>query len=173
MNTRLATIALLSGTMALAGCAKKAPEELPPPPEQATTDDGTNVAPTGDAGPTLGTQAHFENAVNGQNVIYFDTDRFNIDSSDAAALQTQAQYLSQYGAISITIEGHTDERGTREYNLALGERRANSAKNYLIGLGVDAARIRTVSYGKERPVALASNAAAWAQNRRAVSVVIN
>ncbi len=173
MNIRLATIALLSGTVALAGCAKKAPEQLPPAPEQTTTDQGTTVAPVGDTGPTLGTQAHFEDAVNGQNVIYFDTDRFNIDSADAAALQTQAQYLSRYGAISITIEGHTDERGTREYNLALGERRANSAKNYLISLGVDANRIRTVSYGKERPVALASNAAAWSQNRRAVSVVIN
>ena len=171
-HTRFATIALLTGTMALAACAKQAPEELPPPPQQTTTET-TPETTTASTGPVLGTQAHFENAVNGQNVIYFDTDRFNIDSSDAAALQTQAQYLSQYSAISITIEGHTDERGTREYNLALGERRANSAKNYLISLGVGANRIRTVSYGKERPVALASNAAAWAQNRRAVSVVIN
>ncbi|MEP5938157.1 MAG: peptidoglycan-associated lipoprotein Pal [Erythrobacter sp.] len=172
MNTRFAMIALLSGTVALAGCAKKAPEELPPPPQETTAESTPTTTATSND-PVLGTQAHFENAVNGQNVIYFDTDRFNIDSSDAATLQTQAQYLSRYGAISITIEGHTDERGTREYNLALGERRANSAKNYLIGLGVDAARIRTVSFGKERPIALASNAAAWAQNRRAASVVIN
>jgi len=174
MNTRLATIALLSGTIALAGCAKKAPEQLPPAPEESIPDNPTTTAaPVTNSGPTVGTQAHFEGAVNGQNVIYFDTDRFNIDSADAAALQAQVQYLSQYRAISITIEGHADERGTREYNLALGERRANSAKNYLTSLGVDANRIRTVSYGKERPVALASNAAAWAQNRRAVSVVIN
>ena len=110
--------------------------------------------------------------MNGQNVIYFDPDRYNLDSADSAALQTQAQYLAQYPNISITVEGHADERGTREYNLALGERRANAAKNFLVSIGVPANRIRTVSYGKERPVALGSNEAAWAQNRRAVSVVV-
>ena len=124
-------------------------------------------------GPRVGSQAHFENAVNGQNVIYFDTDRFNIDSEDSARLQTQAQYLARYPQVSITIEGHADERGTREYNLALGERRANAAKNFLVSLGVNAGRIATVSYGKERPVALGSNEEAWARNRRAVSVVVN
>ncbi len=171
MNTRIATIALLSATaLSLGACKSKAPTELPPDPEPTVSNPATTNTPTG---PVLGTQAHFENAVNGQNVIYFDTDRYNIDTSDAAALQTQAQYLARYPQISITIEGHCDERGTREYNLALGERRANAAKNYLVSLGVDTARIRTVSYGKERPVALGSNAQAWAQNRRAVSVVIN
>lgn len=163
---------LLAGTAAMAACAKKAPEELPPPP--ATTIDTATPAPdVSPTGPGVGSQAHFEQGVNGQNVIYFDTDRFNIDSADAAALQTQAQYLAQYRQVSITIEGHADERGTREYNLALGERRANAAKNYLVGLGVDTGRIATVSYGKERPVALGSDEASWARNRRAVSVVIN
>jgi peptidoglycan-associated lipoprotein len=121
----------------------------------------------------LGTQQHFVNAVNGQNVIYFDTDQYNVDSADAAALQSQAAYLNQYPQISVTIEGHCDERGTREYNLALGERRANAAKNYLTSLGVAASRITTVSYGKERPVAMGSDEGSWAQNRRAVSVVVN
>ena len=171
MTKRFATALLLSGSLGLAACAKKAPEELPPPPAD-TTAPVTDTAPVS-TGPEVGSQAHFENAVNGQNVIYFDTDRFNIDSADAAALQTQAQYLSQYPQIRITVEGHADERGTREYNLALGERRANSAKNYLVSLGIGADRITTVSYGKERPVALGSNESAWAQNRRAVSVVIN
>jgi len=129
-----------------------------------------NTAP---AGPQVGSQRHFENAVNGQNVVYFDTDRFNIDTTAAAALQSQAQYLGQYPQITITIEGHTDERGTREYNLALGERRANAAKNYLVSLGVAANRIATVSYGKERPEALGSDAQSWALNRRAASIVIN
>lgn len=162
---------LLASAAALAGCSKKAPEQLPPPPaETAPTPAPTATTP---GGPTVGSQAHFENAVNGQNVIYFDTDRFNIDSADATALQTQAQYLARYPQIAITVEGHADERGTREYNLALGERRANSAKNYLVGLGVSAGRINTVSYGKERPVALGSDEASWAQNRRAVSVVVN
>ena len=171
MNKRFATAMLLASSIGLAACSKKAPEDLPPPPAE-TTAPVTDTGPVS-TGPTVGSQAHFENAVNGQNVIYFDTDRYNIDSADAAALQTQAQYLAQYPQISITVEGHADERGTREYNLALGERRANAAKNYLVGLGIDANRITTVSYGKERPVALASNEAAWAQNRRAVSVVVN
>jgi peptidoglycan-associated lipoprotein len=170
MKARIATIALVAGTIAIAGCKKEPPESLPPEPLPTTSEPTTPPPATGAA---LGTQEHFVNAVNGQNVIYFDTDRYNIDSADIAALQTQAQYLSQYPQISITIEGHCDERGTREYNLALGERRANAAKNYLVSLGVPATRIRTVSYGKERPVALGSNEAAWAQNRRAVSVVVN
>ncbi|MDA0819814.1 MAG: peptidoglycan-associated lipoprotein Pal [Proteobacteria bacterium] len=173
MNKLFATVILLASATTLAACAKKAPEELPPPPPSTTapaTGPATAAAPTK---PTVDSQAHFEEAVNGQNVIFFDTDRFNIDSVDAAALQAQAQYLSRYPQIRITVEGHADERGTREYNLALGERRANSAKNYLVSIGVNSDRISTVSYGKERPVALASTPEAWAQNRRAVSVVIN
>ena len=171
MNIGMKTAMLLVGTAAMAACSKKAPEVLPPPPPSTTT---PAPAPTSTpTGPTVGSQAHFENAVNGQNVIYFDTDRFNIDAEDSARLQTQAQYLARYPQVSITIEGHADERGTREYNLALGERRANAAKNYLVSLGVNAGRVATVSYGKERPVALGSNEEAWARNRRAVSVVVN
>ncbi len=170
MNTRFATLTVLAGAAALAGCKTTAPEVLPPDPGQTTQTATVADVPTG---PVLGTQEHFVNSVNGQNVIYFDTDRFNIDSADAAALQTQAQYLARNTSINITVEGHADERGTRDYNLALGERRANAAKNYLVSLGVAANRIRTVSYGKERPAALGSNEQAWAQNRRAVSVVIN
>ena len=172
MNIRLTAALLATASIGLAACSKKAPEELPPPPAPVTTA-APEPAPATPTGPSVGSQAHFENAVNGQNVIFFDTDRYNIDSADAAALQTQAQYLARYPQVNITIEGHCDERGTREYNLALGERRANAAKNYLVGLGVDAGRIRTVSYGKERPVALGSDEGSWAQNRRAVSVVIS
>lgn len=168
---QFAAIMLLAGTAGLAACSKKAPAELPPPP--VNTGPTSTPASTGPVGPTIGTQRHFENAINGQNVIYFDTDRFNIDSTDAGALQSQAQYLAQYPQITITIEGHCDERGTREYNLALGERRANSAKNYLVSLGVAPNRIATVSFGKERPEALGSNPEAWALNRRAASIVIN
>ena len=170
MNRRIIVTALLAGTAMLGACKKEPPASLPPEPTPTATsssmDDGMGAA-------AFGTQAHFVNAVNGQNVIYFDTDQYNVDSADAAALQTQAAYLNQYPQISITIEGHADERGTREYNLALGERRANAAKNYLVSLGVAANRISVISYGKERPVALGSNEAAWAQNRRAVSVVVN
>ena len=172
MNTRFATVMLLASAAALGACSKKAPEQLPPPPPSTTAPSTPTPAPT-PAGPQVGSQEHFVSAVNGQNVIYFDTDRFNIDSQDAAALQTQAQYLARYPQVLVTVEGHADERGTREYNLALGERRANAAKNYLVSLGVDAGRVATVSYGKERPVALGSDEQSWAKNRRAVSVVIN
>lgn len=171
MNKTIASVVILTSSLALAACGKKAPEDLPPPP--VTTETPAPTQPTTPTGPQVGSQAHFEQSVNGQNVIYFDTDRYNIDSADAAALQAQAQYLSQYPAINITVEGHADERGTREYNLALGERRANAAKNYLVSLGVGADRVRTVSYGKERPVALGSDEQSWARNRRAVSVVVN
>lgn len=171
MNNRIATAVMLSSALALAACAKKAPEEIPPPPADTTA----TPTPTPTAtGPAVGSMEHFLAAVGQANsVVYFDTDRYNIDAEDSAKLQTQAQYFSQYPSVTFTIEGHADERGTREYNLALGERRANSAKNYLVSLGIPASRIRTVSYGKERPVALGSNEAAWALNRRAATVTIN
>ena len=168
MNTRIATGLMLASTIALAACQKKAPEELPPPP---TATPAPAPAPTG---PTVGSQQHFVDAVGQENtVVYFETDRFNIDAEDQAKLQRQAQYFNQYSGVTFTVEGHCDERGTRDYNLALGERRANAAKNYLVSLGVDASRLGTISYGKERPVALGSNEQAWAQNRRAVTVTID
>lgn len=173
MKITHATAALALGTLALAGCKSRAPEELPPTPVAPATDTPA-TGPSANLGAAQpGTQAHFEQAVNGQNIIYFDTDRFDVDSADQAALRMQAQYLQQYPNVAVTLEGHADERGTREYNLALGERRANAAKNYLVSLGIPATRITTVSYGKERPVALGSDEAAWAQNRRAVTVVVN
>jgi peptidoglycan-associated lipoprotein len=104
--------------------------------------------------------------------VFFDTDRYNIDSEDMAALQSQAQWLARYPNTRATIEGHCDERGTRDYNLALGERRANAAKNALVSMGVNPARVTTVSYGKERPDALGSDAESWARNRRAVTVTV-
>lgn len=174
MNTRIVTIAMMSSALALSACSKKAPEELPPPPTDNTGTGTTTTTPPSSIGGGVGSMQHFIDAVGMNNtVVYFDTDRYNIDSEDAAKLQTQAQYFAQYPSITFTIEGHTDERGTRDYNLALGERRANSAKNYLVSIGIPASRIRTISYGKERPIALGSNAAAWAQNRRAATITIN
>jgi peptidoglycan-associated lipoprotein len=103
--------------------------------------------------------------------VFFDFDKFNLKAAARRVLERQADWLNTYANVSITIEGHCDERGTREYNLALGERRANAVKNYMIALGVDPGRISTISYGKERPDALGSNEAAWSQNRRGVSVI--
>ncbi len=162
-------VLLLACTLALTACASKAPKQLPPDPGTGTS----TTVPTLSGAPVPGSQADFVAFTQGADTIYFDTDRYNIDSADAAALQAQVQWLMRYPAKRATIEGHADERGTREYNLALGERRANATKNYLAGLGVDASRLTTVSYGKERPVALGSNEDAWAQNRRAVTVTID
>jgi peptidoglycan-associated lipoprotein len=103
--------------------------------------------------------------------VFFDFDKYTLRADAKATLDKQAAWLKAYPNYSLTIEGHADERGTREYNLALGERRANSVKEYLAGAGVAAARVKTVSYGKERPVALGSNEAAWSQNRRGVTVL--
>ena len=168
MNRIALFLTTATGALALSACASNEPEELPPQPAPAAT-----PAPTSGNTGGMTAQERFVQAVNGQNVIYFDTDRYNIDTADQTALQTQAQYLSANPALRITVEGHCDERGTREYNLALGERRANAAKNYLVSLGVPASRITTISYGKERPAAVGSTESAWAQNRRAVTVVVN
>lgn len=162
------TVLTVVSALALAGCASK-PKELPPQPQ---TVDSTAPTPT-PSGPIPGSNADFLAQMQGRNVIYFDTDKFDIDADDANALRTQAQWLQRYPNKRATIEGHCDERGTRDYNIALGERRANAAKNYLVSLGIDAGRLTTVSYGKERPVALGSNESAWAQNRRAATITID
>ena len=164
---RMTTLLLMSGALALSACASKAPKQLPPDPGAATTS-GMDTQ-----GPVPGSQADFVAFTRGQDTIYFETDRYNIDSEDVAALTNQAQWLLRYPSKRATIEGHCDERGTREYNLALGERRANAAKSYLASLGVDASRLATVSYGKERPLALGSDEDSWAKNRRAVTVTID
>ncbi|MBV1916728.1 MAG: peptidoglycan-associated lipoprotein Pal [Sphingomonadaceae bacterium] len=163
---QVSAVLLIAGSLALSACATKAPKELPPEPGPVTT---TASAPQ-PLGPAPGSQADFLATMMGDETIYFDTDRYNIDSADAAALNKQAQWLLRYPGKRALIEGHCDERGTRDYNLALGERRANAAKNHLVSIGVDPSRLTTVSYGKERPISLASNETAWARNRRAVTI---
>jgi len=165
-----ASVALLMAGAALAGCAKAPPKELPPPPAPAPAYTPPPAAPQG---PIPGSQADFVAQMMGKDTIYFTFDKYNVDEVAAEALKTQAAWLMRYPNKRATIEGHADERGTREYNLALGERRANAAKNYLVSLGVDAGRINIISYGKDRPVALGSNEEAWAKNRRAVTVTID
>lgn len=103
--------------------------------------------------------------------VYFAFDSYQLSPEARSILDRQAAWLQQYPQNNLIIEGHCDERGTREYNLALGERRANAARQYLISRGIAPNRLTTISYGKERPVAFGNNEAAWAQNRRAVSVL--
>jgi len=109
--------------------------------------------------------------VNVGDRVFFEYDKSDLDDRARNVLQKQAAWLQRFGAVILTIEGHCDERGTREYNLALGARRAQAAKDYLASLGVSGARLETISYGKERPVCVESNEACWAQNRRSVSVI--
>ncbi|EGD57951.1 OmpA/MotB [Novosphingobium nitrogenifigens DSM 19370] len=171
MTPKILTASVVLASLALAGCAGK-PKELPPQPEAATTTRTPPPPPTpAPAGPVPGSQADFLASVI-SDTIHFELDKYNVDTESQGILQSQAQWLAKYPGKKITIEGHCDERGTREYNLALGERRANAAKTYLVGLGVDASRINTVSYGKERPIALGSDEASWAKNRRAVTITV-
>ena len=125
--------------------------------------------PTQVGGPVPGTQQDL--IVNVGDRIFFGTDRYDLDAESRQVLDEQAAWLQQYPNVNLVVEGHADERGTREYNLALGERRANSVKNYLVALGVSPTRLTTVTFGKERPAVPGANESAWAQNRRSVSKV--
>jgi peptidoglycan-associated lipoprotein len=168
------TTSLLMATalIATAGCAKKPPKVLPPapteqPPAQPDGNYGNNE------GQTMSSLAEqFRREVT-SDTVHFSLDQYDIDAEAQGILNSQATWLAAHPDVRITIEGHCDERGTREYNLALGDRRANSAKNYLAARGVAASRITTISYGKERPIALGSDEQSWAQNRRAVTIVLN
>ncbi|MFV0626748.1 MAG: peptidoglycan-associated lipoprotein Pal [Alphaproteobacteria bacterium] len=108
---------------------------------------------------------------NAEDRVFFAFDSSAISADAAEAIKTQSKWLSEHSNVNVVVEGHTDDRGTREYNLALGERRANAVKQYLVSQGIAADRISTISYGKERPAVVGDNDAAWAQNRRAVTVV--
>jgi len=129
----------------------------------------------GGAGAGAGTQivpgSDRDFIVNVGDRVFFDFDKYNIRNDQRAQLEKQAAWLKRYPAVMVTIEGHADERGTREYNLALTERRANAAKDFLVANGIAANRIKTLPLGKERPVALGHDEASWAQNRRAVTVI--
>ncbi len=110
-------------------------------------------------------------AVTAGDRVFFDSDSSELSPTAQATLDKQARWLQQYARYSFTVEGHADERGTREYNFALGARRAEAAKEYLVARGIPASRIRTISYGKERPVAVCNDISCWSQNRRAVTIL--
>ncbi len=168
------TLIAATALIAVAGCSKKRPAELPPPPSETPPPAETMPSDNGgQVGNTVvpGSAGDFRQSVS-SDTVHFGTDQSDVDPEAQQILDSQAQWLAKYPNVRITVEGHCDERGTREYNLALGDRRANAAKNYLAERGVDPSRINTISYGKERPVALGSDESSWAQNRRAVTVVI-
>jgi peptidoglycan-associated lipoprotein len=151
---RAAKIAVvLTFALAAAGCANK------------PNDPG--LAGAGSAAP--GSQQDF--VVNVGDRVFFESDSSELTSQSVATLEKQAQWLQTDSQYTFIIEGHADERGTREYNIALGARRAQTVRDYLISRGVQAQRMRTISYGKERPVAVCNDISCWSQNRRAVTVL--
>jgi peptidoglycan-associated lipoprotein len=158
--------AALAAVLLLGACTHKQeavnttpPPAPPPPPQQQQVT--SSIIP--------GSAQDFK--VNVGDTVHFALNQYNIEDNDKNTLSKQAAWLARYPTVRLIIEGHCDERGTREYNLALGARRANAIKEYLVAQGVSAGRLETVSYGKERPICTESNEECWAQNRRGVSVI--
>jgi peptidoglycan-associated lipoprotein len=158
----------LSAVLILVACTTD-PE--PPPQEAAQQAPPSAAAPTTAAVDTIvpGSIRDFEQNVGDR--VFFDYDSSTLDQADRDILSRQAAWLSQYPNVVLTIEGHCDERGTREYNLALGARRAAAVREHLVSLGVSAARVETISYGKERPACVESAENCWRQNRRGVATI--
>ena len=140
--------------VSLAGCASQNP--------------AVNGLAGAEGGPVVPGSAR-DFSVNVGNTVYFSTDSWDLTPDAQQTLRNQAQWLNQYPQYTILVEGHADERGTREYNIALGARRAETVRNFLGSQGVNPARLRTISYGKERPVAVCDDISCWSQNRRAVT----
>jgi peptidoglycan-associated lipoprotein len=145
--------AAIAAALAISACANK----------------NTDLANSAMNAATPGSQQDF--VVNVGDRVFFETDSTDLTPQARATLDKQAQWLSQYNRYTFTIEGHADERGTREYNIALGARRAQTVREYLVSRGIDGQRMRTISYGKERPVAVCNDISCWSQNRRAVTVL--
>lgn len=158
-----AKIAAVAVAIFVAGCAKEAPPPAPAPaPAPAAA-----PAPA----PSIVPGSAEDLRVNVGDTVHFEYNKYAVLDADKATLQRQAAWLAKYPNIKVTVEGHADERGTREYNIALGAKRANAVKEYLVSLGVSTARVDTVSYGKERPICTESTESCWAQNRRGVTIV--
>lgn len=162
-------IGLIACGLLVAGCSSSKP-----PVEETTSsstmgqDQGATTGETGEAErPDRGTVESMNEVIASLKTVYFDFDRYNLRDDARRALEQDAEILKNNPDIKVMVEGHCDERGTNEYNLALGENRANAVRDYLVRLGIDAGRLSTISYGEERPVAMGHDEAAWAQNRRA------
>jgi peptidoglycan-associated lipoprotein len=156
-------IGLAGALLLLAACSST--PETPPGPA------GPGGPPGGISSSAVAPGSQQDLAQNAGDRVFFEFNQSDITSEAQQILQRQASWLQHYPNVSVTIEGHCDERGTREYNLALGERRAAAVKNVLVAAGIPASRISTISYGKERPIVLGSDEQAWAQNRVAITTV--
>ena len=161
---RLKIVTMLAAAAMLAACSSSS--------DQSAGTAGQGGAGNPDNSISRGSLAQLQGELNrvGDRVL-FETDQWTLRPEGQQTIQGWAQLLRQNAGANVILEGHADERGTREYNIALGERRASTARDYLVSLGIDARRIRTISYGKERPAITESNPDGWAQNRRSVIVV--
>lgn len=167
-------LATLAVSLSLSACGRRQAPETAPPAQTGPTDPAAGTGTTGDDVGLVelpGSQAAMVAAA-GSDTIYFGTDKSDVSPDAQATLTAQARWMLANPNVRASVEGHADERGTREYNQALGERRAQAAKLFLMAQGVPEARLLTISWGKERPVATGSDESAWAQNRRAVTVVV-
>ncbi len=169
-------LTLLAGaSMLAAACASNPPPEPTPPPVVA---EAPRVAPTPPApiptpqpsGPAAGSKGDF--AAKTTDRVYFDYDQYNLDDADRRSLATQVAWLKQFPSTRVEVQGHADERGTRDYNIALGDRRAQAVSQYLQQQGITSTRIQTISFGKDKPLDMGHDEAAWARNRNAFSNII-
>ena len=170
---RFSLVTTFAAALLLAACST--------PSEEASTTSGSGSSGTGTTSQSSGTTgstipspaagSQEELTVEVGDRVFFDFDKYDVRADQRGTVEALAAWLDTNPSVTLTIEGHCDERGTREYNLALGDRRANAVRDYLVALGTNPARLTTVSYGEERPAVLGSNDSAWAQNRRGVFVV--
>lgn len=165
---RFKVLSMFAALLLLAAC-ETASEDTTAGTTTAATTSSTSESTTATPTPSLSPQEQLINEVGDR--VFFDFDKYNLKPEGRETVEALAAWLNSRQGVTLTIEGHADERGTREYNLALGERRANSVKDYLIALGINAGRLTTISYGEERPAVPGSYEEAWAQNRRAEFVV--
>ncbi len=164
---KILMLVLLSATLGLAGCPKDKVEETPPADTSGTGTQEQAEEPRGlEEGQQLGGQSEAERAALAQRVIYFDFDSYEISSQYSNMITAHARNLAGSNPMKLRLEGHTDERGSREYNIGLGERRAQAVRRALMLQGAGDGQIVTVSYGEERPAQAGSEEAAWAKNRR-------
>ena len=164
MNLRSLSV-LAAAVLLLAACKQSLDTSAHTSGATATT----APPPSAQSSVTAGSREDFIQNVGDR--VYFDFDRSDVKPEGQQVLQKQAAWLKQYANVTVTVEGHCDERGTREYNLALGNRRANAVESALVAAGVPANRVQTISYGKDRPIVVGSNEAAWAQNRVSITVI--
>ncbi len=175
---KLSLSALAFTMLAASACASNPPPEPPKPTEVAVVTppkvtppvEPTRPTPPVPTGPAAGSKGDF--AAKATDRVFFDYDKYNLDADDQKSLASQVAWLKQFPSTKVEVQGHADERGTRDYNIALGERRAQSVKSYLMSQGIADSRIQIISFGKDKPLDLGHDESAWARNRNSYTNII-